>query len=134
MVGGHAFSSHAYVRATKDIDLWVDPEPANAERLWRALAEFGAPLHAHGVTPDDFKKLGEVYQLGLPPSRVDLMTSMADISFDDAWQQRVVVELGGIKDVSVIGIDHLIRAKEAANRLRDQADVADLKLAKELRK
>ncbi len=74
VVGAHALAAHGAPRATGDLDIFVRPEPANAQRVFRALVRFGAPVSAHGVVPEDFVRPGTVYQMGLPPNRIDILT------------------------------------------------------------
>lgn len=124
IVGAHALAAFGVVRATGDIDLFVRSTTENAERVYAALTVFGAPLAAHGITISDFAQEGWVYQLGLPPRRIDVLTSISGVSFDDAWASRVPLRLAGV-DVFVIGRDALIRNKRAAGRPKDVLD-ADL--------
>jgi hypothetical protein len=123
LVGGYAYSFHARPRYTKDLDLWIDPERENAQRVWRALAEFGAPLSE--VTPDDFARSGTVFQIGQAPNRVDLLTHVDGLEFGSAWEHRVASVYAGIP-IQVIGREDLIANKRAVGRLQDLADVEDL--------
>lgn len=129
VVGGYAFTAHAFMRSTKDIDLWIEPTPGNAARVWSALVKFGAPLQPHDMQQDDFATRGMVYQMGLPPARIDLMTNVADLDFNAAWEQRIESELDGLT-VPVIGLDHLILAKLAAGRPQDLLDAQSLQNVK----
>src|SRR5262245_11442787 len=85
VVGGYAVTFHSHPRFTKDLDVWIDPTPANAARVVRALAEFGAPLAAHGVTASDFERPGVVYQMGIPPTRIDVITAVDGLVFGPCW-------------------------------------------------
>ena len=110
-------------RATKDIDLWIDTAPENAERVYQALARFGAPLA--GYTPQDFTDPNTFFQIGVR-FRVDLITSMpAGLIFPDAWERRVVGHLHG-KAVPFISIEDLITAKRATGRPQDLLDLQNL--------
>lgn len=129
VVGAYALALHGAPRASGDIDLFVRPEPGNAARLVRALTRFGAPLESAGVTERDFTEAGVVYQIGLPPRRVDILTEISGLSFDDAWASRVTCDLEG-RTVSFIGREALLRNKEATGRLKDLADAARLRKAK----
>ncbi len=120
-VGAHAVAFHAKPRHTKDIDVLVEPTEANAERLLRALEEFG--FGGLGLTAGDFAQEGRVVQLGYPPSRVDLITSIAGVTFDEAWVGRMSGRYGSTK-VDYIGRAALIRAKRAAGRPQDEMDLA----------
>lgn len=123
VVGAHALAAHGLPRATGDLDLWVRPTPENANRVWRALEEFGAPLH--DLTREDLSHPGVVYQIGLVPRRIDLRTSITAVSFEEAWENRVTVEIESI-EVPVLGRSDLIRNKRAVGRTRDLADIEEL--------
>lgn len=125
IVGAHALAAHGLPRATGDLDVLVRPDGDNARRVYRALAAFGAPLESHGVTVDDFAAPETVYQLGLPPRRIDLLTSISGVTFEDAWSTRVTISVGG-DEVAFLGRDALIANKRAAARPKDLADVAAL--------
>jgi hypothetical protein len=126
VVGAHALAIHGVPRATQDIDLLVDTDTANVLRLWRALAEFGAPLETLGITTADFATPGIVVQLGLPPNRIDLLTEMSGVpDFASVWETRVVHEVRG-RPVPFIGREMLLRNKRAAGRRKDLADVEAL--------
>lgn len=126
VVGAYALALHGAPRASGDIDLFVHPTPSNAERLFRALARFGAPLQAAGVTAADLAQPGAVYQIGLPPRRIDLLTEISGVSFDEAWASRVATEVEG-RTVPFIGRDALLKNKQAAGRPKDLADIARLR-------
>ena len=123
LVGGYALAAHGLPRATGDLDIWVHPRSANARRTWRALARFGAPLDQ--VTEDDFATEGLIFQIGVVPRRIDIITSLEALSFADAWSNRIQVEIDGIQ-IPVLGRDDFIRNKRAAGRPQDLADVARL--------
>ncbi len=125
IVGAHALAAHGAPRATGDLDVFVRPEPSNAERVFRALVRFGAPVAAHGVRPEDFVTAGTVYQMGLPPNRIDLLTAISGVSFDEATQEAIDGHLGS-ELVRCIGFDALLRNKRASGRPKDLADVAVL--------
>ena len=127
VVGAHALAAHGIPRATGDLDIWVRPTPENAERVWAALERFGAPLHELELR--DLHSPEVVFQIGLPPSRIDLLTSITGVAFDDAWRNRILVTVSG-QDVPTIGRDDFIRNKRAAGRPRDLADVAELEQAR----
>lgn len=123
VVGAHALAAHGHPRATGDLDVWVRPDPANAERVWAALMKFGAPLSALKKT--DLQTPGVVFQIGAAPVRIDILTAIDGVEFADAWSRRVVVEIDGQR-VALIGKEDLIRNKRAAGRPQDLADVAAL--------
>jgi Nucleotidyl transferase of unknown function (DUF2204) len=123
IVGGYAVAFHAKPRFTKDIDLFVEPHPDNAQRLLRALSDFGFGAVDLGV--DDFTTPGRVVQLGLAPNRVDLMTAIDGVSFAEAWTGRVSGLFGAVP-VFYIGKAELVRNKRATGRAQDLADVEAL--------
>jgi hypothetical protein len=122
VVGAHAMAAHGVPRATGDLDLWIRPDPQNAQRVLRALASFGAPLEATGLTVEDLAKLGTVYQIGLPPRRIDLLTDIDGVEFDEAWRSKVVSQVSGL-EVPFLGWDALLRNKQESGRPKDLADV-----------
>jgi hypothetical protein len=124
VVGAHAVAYHTEPRYTKDLDLWVEAAPENAARLWRALAQFGAPLRH--CRPEDFVSPTLVYQLGVEPNRVDIMTGIDGVTFPVAWKNRVRTTYAGI-DVCVLGRSDLVRAKRASGRPQDLIDVDRLR-------
>ena len=123
IVGAYALAVHGRPRATGDLDVWVDATPANAPRIMRALAEFGAP--ASQVAESDFAKPGTIYQIGLPPVRIDLLTELTGLSFEDAWPHRVQQTFGDV-EADFIGKTEFIRNKRATGRTRDLSDVEGL--------
>lgn len=122
VVGAFALAAHGIPRATGDLDLWVCPRPDNAERVWRALLSFGAPVEAAGLTVKDLVNPGMVYQIGQPPRRIDVMTGIDGISFDEAWPNRVEIRAGRL-DFPCLGRGDLIQNKAAADREKDRADL-----------
>lgn len=121
VVGAFALGFHGAPRASGDIDLLVRPDETNARRVFDALTKFGAPLAAHGVAATDFAVKGSVYQVGLPPRRIDVLTEISGVSFDEAWQSRVPAEVDG-RVVNVIGREAFLKNKLAAGRPKDLAD------------
>jgi hypothetical protein len=126
VVGAHALALHGVPRATGDLDVFVRPTPDNAARVWQALVDFGAPLESAGVSSADFATPGVVYQIGLPPSRIDVLTEITGVSFDDAWAGREAADLEGVA-VHFLGRDALVRNKQATGRPKDLADIARLR-------
>lgn len=122
VVGGYAMAVHRLPRATKDLDLWVRPSADNAPRVLKALDAFGAPRH--GLTEADLRTAGTIYQVGVPPNRVDLITVVDGVRFEDAWRDRTSVEIEGLR-IPVIGRVHLILNKRTVGRPQDLLD-ADL--------
>jgi hypothetical protein len=121
VIGAHAMAVHGVPRATGDLDVWVRPSPANADRVLEALLRFGAPLRDHGVVRHDLETPGTVYQIGLPPRRIDVMTSVSGSSFEAAWEGRVEVSIAGLS-IPFIGREELLRNKLATGRDKDLLD------------
>lgn len=126
VVGAHALAVHGLPRATGDLDILVRPDAANAKRIIAALEAFGAPLDAHGIVVSDFDHPGTVYQIGLPPRRIDLLTEISGVDFEEAWATHVSVSIGDGLQVPVLGRDALLKNKRAAGRPKDLVDVAAL--------
>ena len=122
VVGAYAMAVHGVPRATGDIDVWINPEPSNAERAWTALQRFGAPIEALGVTLEDLLTPGMVVQIGQPPRRIDLLTEVSGLDFEDAWGNRLMHSFG-VREVPFLGRDDLIRNKRASGRPKDLADL-----------
>jgi hypothetical protein len=122
LVGGHAVARHGHVRATKDMAVLVRADAHNAGRVIHALAAFGAPLVALGVRAEDFARPEQVVQLGVPPLRIDLITSISGVSFDEAATAPATIDVDG-RAIRVIGLESLLRNKRASGRPQDLADV-----------
>jgi hypothetical protein len=120
VVGAHALAAHGHVRATKDLDVWVRPDPSNARRVLEALEAFGAPRH--GATLEDLSGPDFVLQIGVAPVRIDVMTSITGVDFEEAWQARLHATFDG-QPVGVLSRKHLIQNKTATGRAQDIADV-----------
>lgn len=123
IVGGYALAMHGHPRYTGDIDLWVFSDPGNAARISESLDEFG--FNAVGLTVADFLKPNSVIQLGYPPSRVDILTSVDGLAFTEAWPRRLLVSVDGLM-LPVISREDLITNKQASGRLQDKADLEKL--------
>jgi hypothetical protein len=123
VVGAYALGVHGRPRATGDLDVWIDPTPDNAARLLRALGQFGAPTAQ--VTAEDFSRPGVVFQMGLPPLRIDVMTDLSGLTFEEAWTSRTQAAFDTIT-VDVIGREAFIKNKRATGRARDLGDIEAL--------
>lgn len=123
VVGAYAMAAHGVPRATGDLDLWIRPSDGNARRALRALEVFGAPLEDLEV--EELTRPDLVFQIGVQPNRIDLLTSIDGVTFEEAWPNRLEVEIDGIR-VPVIGREELARNKRAVGRLRDRADLEAL--------
>jgi hypothetical protein len=128
VVGAHALAAHGHVRATKDIDVWVRADSANAPKVFAALVVFGAPMDS--LTEEDFSSPGLVFQIGVPPLRIDILTEVDGLSFEDAWKNRVPTHFGE-QPCSVISREDLIINKRASGRTQDLADIEKLESPEE---
>ena len=124
VIGGYAVVQHAEPRFTNDLDLWISTDTTNADAVYGALRDFGAPLS--GLSAADFKEEGYFYQMGTPPSRVDILMGIPGVEFQAAWQRRVEVDFDGLL-VSFISREDLILAKQAAGRPQDLIDLQALR-------
>jgi hypothetical protein len=123
LVGAYALAAHGYPRATMDIDIWVMPAPDNAEAVLRALRRFGAPLD--NLTKNDLEQEGTVFQIGIAPRRIDIITAASGLQFDEAFSHASPVDIEGIR-VHIPSVDDLIRNKRASGRTKDLADAEAL--------
>ena len=124
VVGGYAFGVHAEPRATKDLDLFIGAEKENSEAVFRALAQYGAPLAS--LSPTDFRD-GTIFQIGQPPARIDLLQHIDGVSFEEAWENRIEGLWDGEIRTAVISKEDLIRNKLASGREQDILDVKKLR-------
>lgn len=127
IVGAYAVMKYTEPRFTKDLDLWIDTSLPNVRRLYTALGEFGAPIGEY--VPEDFTRPGMVHQIGIPPNRIDILTSVSGLSFETAWlrrrRQRVDNEL-----LHFLSLEDLIKSKRKAGRPQDKLDVVNLENAR----
>jgi hypothetical protein len=123
VVGGYAVMKYTEPRYTKDLDIWVEPSPKNSRAVFAALREFGAPLT--NLSAEDFSREGSIYQMGRPPSRVDVLTSIEGVKFADAWQNRTLTQYEGVP-AHLISRQDLILNKQAVGRPQDLLDVSNL--------
>lgn len=123
VVGGYALAFHGLPRFTKDMDIWVEATPQNAEKVFLALEEFGAP--ASGLTRADLARRNLIFQIGIAPNRIDVITSIDGVEFHEAWPSREEMTYGD-QTLAIIGRKELIRNKRAAGRPQDLTDVRTL--------
>ena len=128
IVGAYALAAHGHPRATGDIDIWIRASEENAKRVWRALMRFSCPLF--DLKLDDLKTPDLIFQIGVEPRRIDIVTSITGVEFDEAWPDRKEIEIEGLK-IAAIGRSHLLKNKKALGRPQDLADVAWLETNKE---
>ena len=127
LVGAYALAAHGYPRATMDIDIWVMPSPQNADAVFRALRRFGTPLH--NLTKEDLQKDGTVFQIGVSPRRIDIITAASGLTFEQTYRRSLPVNIEGI-EVCIPSIDDLIGNKRASGRTKDLADAEALESIK----
>ena len=119
-LGAYALAAHGYPRATMDIDFWVMPSADNAEAVMRALQEFGASVDS--VAVEDFQTAGIVFQIGVAPRRIDIITAASGLVFEDAFTNSVLVEIEGLS-IHVLSVQDIIINKRASGRPKDWVDV-----------
>jgi len=124
VIGAYAVGVHGRPRATKDLDVWVEATPDNAVRVLAALKEFGAPIG--DLTAADLDHVGTGFKMGIPPRRIDILTQIEGITFEQAWPTRIEGRFAADVACPVIGFDALVQNKRAAGRPQDLADVAAL--------
>ncbi|RJP75471.1 MAG: hypothetical protein C4522_20815 [Desulfobacteraceae bacterium] len=123
VVGGYAVAFHGHPRYTKDLDVWIDLSPENADNIIKALEKFG--FGSLGLKPEDFLESDQIVQLGYPPNRIDILTTLKKIKFDDCFIARVEVEIQGVK-INFIDLENLKQNKRATGRPQDLADAESL--------
>jgi hypothetical protein len=124
IVGAYAVAFHGYPRYTGDLDILIRPEAENARRVQQALGQFG--FGSLGIRVEDLASPGKVVQLGMSPNRIDLITSITGVTFEQAWDSREAAALDGV-DVFFIGKTPLLRNKESTGRAKDLGDAAELR-------
>lgn len=120
LVGAHAVSYYSEPRTTGDLDIFIDPTAANAHNAYLALAEFGAPML--DLTEEDLATPGVIYQMGVPPYRIDIITQLTGVSFAESWQGRALAMIEGM-EVPVISYPALVANKRATARPKDLIDL-----------
>jgi predicted nucleotidyltransferase len=124
LVGAYALAAHGNPRATGDIAFWIRADEENAMRVWNALVAFGAPTYQ--ITISELSTPDVVFQIGVAPQRIDILTSISGVEFIEAWKSRMVVEIEGMK-VPVIGLHDLLVNKTSSGRDKDSADVPTIR-------
>jgi len=127
LVGAYAMGVHGYPRATGDIDIWVESSAENSARVYRAMVAFGAPLRE--IDESTFATPGVVFQIGVAPRRIDIITTISGVQFDDARRQQQIAEIEGLP-VPILSINDLIRNKRATGRDKDRLDADRLEKQK----
>lgn len=131
LAGAYAVIYYTEPRYTKDMDIWIDSSPDNAQKVYKALKEFGAPLK--GISAEDFAGKDLVYQIGIEPVRIDIIMGDPGIDFKYAWKHKKTIDFDGVK-TNIIGIRELIKLKQKARRDVDNLDVKLLNLRLEKRR
>ncbi len=127
VVGSYAMSAWGYSRSTYDIDLFIDRSNDNAQKVYKALDDFGIPLE---LDVSDLTKENSIIQIGVAPVRIDILTSIDGVDFDDAWQTKQMHDFGDIQ-ANIISLEKIIENKKSTNRAKDKSDVYELeKLAR----
>ena len=124
IVGGYALAFHGHPRYTKDIDIWIESSMDNAHKLLKVLTDFG--FESIQLSATDFIAADNVIQLGFPPNRIDILTSVDGITFEESVLQAIIIQIDDVA-INLIGIQELITNKTASGRLQDLADVEKLK-------
>jgi hypothetical protein len=132
IIGGYAVAHAGLVRTTKDLDLWIEPDAHNAHQLIMALREFGAPLRLHGISEDTFLAPDAVYQIGVEPIRIDLVTFCDGVSFEPAWGRAELANYEGVQ-VPVLSFEDLRTNKLTLARPQDLADITRLEALRQER-
>ena len=124
LIGAYAMAVHGFPRATADIDIFVRPDPKNAQQVYKTLADFGAPLN--NISSSDFENPGTIFQIGVTPRRIDIITEIDGLSFDEAAEGKEIVEIEGLY-IPVISKLKLIINKLSTGRDKDRLDAENLK-------
>jgi hypothetical protein len=124
LVGAYALAAHGYPRATGDMDIWVKPNDENSKKIYKALAKFGAPISE--IREDEFSQPGLIFQIGVVPRRIDIITKISGVEFDEADADKIVVNIENLK-IPVLSIELLIKNKMATGREKDLLDAKLLK-------
>jgi hypothetical protein len=123
VVGGYALGIHGYPRYTGDLDVWVNPTIENARKMVNVMDEFG--FSSMGLTEKDFSKNGNVIQMGYPPFRIDVLTKPDGVTFDECYQNKILVDYQGLQ-IAVIGFEDFKKNKKASGRPKDIQDLDNL--------
>ncbi|MDD5645350.1 MAG: hypothetical protein PHO00_07910 [bacterium] len=124
VVGAYAMGAQGYPRATGDFDVWVEPSAENSPKVYNSIKEFGAPPRE--ITPDSFTEKGIIYQIGVVPRRIDIITFINGVDFDKAYEEREEIEVENIK-IPFLSKKNIIKNKESTGRDKDKLDVKYLK-------
>ena len=124
IVGAYALGAHGFPRATGDMDIWVKPNEKNSGKLHKALARFGAPIEQ--IEVDDFSVEGIIFQIGVIPRRIDIITKIDGVAYGEADEDKITIEIEGLK-IPIISLENLIKNKMSTGRKKDEVDVINLR-------
>lgn len=119
LVGAYALAAHGYPRATGDIDIWVKADENNSLKVYQALRKFGAPVQQ--IKTDDFAIEGVIFQIGVAPRRIDIITQVTGVTYEEADKDKIIVEIEGLR-IPIISLNNLIKNKNATGREKDRLD------------
>ena len=123
IIGGYAVAFHGHPRYTKDLDVWIELDPTNAANILKALTHFG--FGSLGLTKDDFLESDQIIQLGYPPNRIDILTTLEGVDFDKCFASKVITTIDNTQ-MNFIDLENLKKNKKATGRLQDLADLENL--------
>jgi len=123
LIGGYAVGYYGYPRATADIDIWIAIKPENAEKVVKVLQEFGFGVEE--LTSDLFLAEEQIIRMGVPPMRIEILTTISGVSFEECYAARQIDELDGV-EVNLISLEHLKVNKKASGRYKDLNDLENL--------
>ena len=126
LVGAYALAAHGFPRATMDIDIWVNPAPENAKKVYAALVKFGAPIEK--ISVQELSGDDTIFQIGVAPRRIDILTQISGVDFKDAWEDTIKVTIDGL-DINILSAAHLIKNKLVTGRPKDIEDVENLSIS-----
>ena len=123
LVGAYALAALGFPRATGDMDIFIQPNEDNAERVYKALLKFGAPLQ--NITVEDFATSGTIFQIGVIPRRIDIINSIDGVTFEDAYNDKLIIEIESMS-IPVLSKDNMIKNKTSTGRAKDKVDAETL--------
>ncbi len=123
LVGAYALAALGFPRATGDMDIFIQPDEDNAEKVYNALIKFGAPLQ--NITVKDFSTSGTIFQIGVIPRRIDIINSIDGVTFEDAYRNKVTIEIESMS-IPVLSKEHMIKNKNSTGRTKDKVDAETL--------
>lgn len=129
VVGAYAMGAYGYPRATGDLDIWVEASAENSKNIYKSISEFGAPLS--DITEETFAEKGIIFQIGIAPRRIDIITHIDGVIFEEAYKTKEFIEIENLR-VPFLSKENLIKNKESTNREKDRLDADYLKKSKNI--